>query len=177
MKQIRELERAILDLLMKIRNDFPELSKYLAEMPQADAGTDTAAVGVNSLSNYYNSLEELLAEYTKSRDAVAPQQQADAADFPAYPGYPAYPPSEDIYIQGKKEGALNPEDLSKTKAPNEAPGSPNDKGFKNHMSGADLDVPGSELDDQQENIGSEDEENNYYSLGGDDHHDLEEPKG
>ena len=43
--------------------------------------------------------------------------------------------------------------------------------------GSDLDVPGSELDDQQESVGSEDEENNYYSLGGDNHNDLEEDKG
>lgn len=40
--------------------------------------------------------------------------------------------------------------------------------------GADLDVPGSELDDRDENNGSEDEENNYYSLGGDNHENLEE---
>lgn len=33
--------------------------------------------------------------------------------------------------------------------------------------GDDLDVPGAELDDTQEDIGSEDEENNLYSLGGD----------
>lgn len=44
------------------------------------------------------------------------------------------------------------------------------------MSGADLDVPGSELDNQQENVGSEDKENNYYSLSGDNHNDLEEDK-
>lgn len=31
----------------------------------------------------------------------------------------------------------------------------------------DLDIPGTELDDENENIGTEDEENNYYSLGGD----------
>jgi hypothetical protein len=37
-----------------------------------------------------------------------------------------------------------------------------------------LDVPGAELDDADEQIGEEDEENNYYSLGGDDHNDLEE---
>lgn len=37
-----------------------------------------------------------------------------------------------------------------------------------------FDVPGSELDDEQEEIGSEDEENNYYSIGGDDHLDLDE---
>jgi hypothetical protein len=33
--------------------------------------------------------------------------------------------------------------------------------------GNDLDVPGSEADDANEQIGEEDEENNYYSLGGD----------
>ena len=38
----------------------------------------------------------------------------------------------------------------------------------------DLDVPGSSDDDAQEDIGSEDEENNSYSLGGDAHSDLEE---
>jgi hypothetical protein len=33
--------------------------------------------------------------------------------------------------------------------------------------GTDLDVPGSETDDGNEDIGEEDEENNYYSLGQD----------
>jgi hypothetical protein len=37
-----------------------------------------------------------------------------------------------------------------------------------------LDIPGSELDDVAEDIGSEDEENNYYSIGGDQHDNLEE---
>ena len=41
----------------------------------------------------------------------------------------------------------------------------------------DEDVPGSELDDADEAIGEEDEENNYYSLGGDDHNDLTEDQG
>jgi hypothetical protein len=35
------------------------------------------------------------------------------------------------------------------------------------VSGDDLDIPGGELDDAQEAVGSEDEENNYYSLGDD----------
>jgi hypothetical protein len=42
------------------------------------------------------------------------------------------------------------------------------------FSGKDLDVPGSELDDESEKIGSEDEENNSYSIGGDNHDNLEE---
>ena len=37
-----------------------------------------------------------------------------------------------------------------------------------------LDIPGTELDDADEAIGEEDEENNYYSLGGDNHENLEE---
>jgi hypothetical protein len=36
-----------------------------------------------------------------------------------------------------------------------------------NVSGSDLDVPGSEEDDTDEEIGEEDEENNSYSLGGD----------
>jgi hypothetical protein len=42
------------------------------------------------------------------------------------------------------------------------------------FAGTDLDVPGSELDDALEASGSEDEENNSYSVGGDAHSDLEE---
>ena len=44
------------------------------------------------------------------------------------------------------------------------------------VSGDDLDVPGAEEDDSNEDIGEEDEENNYYSIGGDDHENLEEDK-
>lgn len=43
--------------------------------------------------------------------------------------------------------------------------------------GDDLDIPGSEQDDKDEAIGEEDEENNYYSIGGDAHENLEEDKG
>ena len=44
----------------------------------------------------------------------------------------------------------------------------------NEDRGADLDIPGAELDDPDEAVAEEDEENNYYSLGGDNHNDLEE---
>ena len=91
------------------------------------------------------------------------------------PGYPLYPDSDDIYEKSHEEKDLNPEDTSKkktSKSNNIFRRKELDK--KNVLSGEDLDVPGSELDDDQEAIGSEDEENNYYSLGGDDHDDLEE---
>jgi hypothetical protein len=83
------------------------------------------------------------------------------------PGDPQYPASEDIYSRDKKVGEDDLDDspeLTHRKKKDLGPGD-------------DLDVPGSELDDQDEEIGEEDEENNYYSLGGDDHDDLEEDKG
>ena len=44
---------------------------------------------------------------------------------------------------------------------------PSEKSFFDDVSGGDLDIPGSELDDAQEEIGSEDEENNGYSMAQD----------
>lgn len=58
--------------------------------------------------------------------------------------------------------------------PNELNDKPNEINFFNHFDGEDLDVPGAELDDDNEEIGAEDEENNYYSIGGDNHNELEE---
>ena len=43
----------------------------------------------------------------------------------------------------------------------------NEASFGEEQSGSDLDIPNSELDDENENIGEEDEENNFYSLGSD----------
>ncbi len=77
---------------------------------------------------------------------------------------PIYSEDEDIYSKEKKVG-FEEEEVSaviKTKA--------------KENQGNDLDIPGSELDDADEEIGEEDEENNYYSLGGDRHEDLEEEK-
>jgi hypothetical protein len=105
--------------------------------------------------------------------------QTSKKDNTNFPGYPLYPASEDVYNKFKEENSIDPEDISKSKDPIEEDknGINNEKGFDEDVSGDDLDVPGSELDDQQESVGSEDEENNYYSLGGDDHNDLEEDKG
>ena len=111
----------------------------------------------------------------KNSEPVIPEEDQDT-DFP---GYPKYPPSEDIYNMGKKEPDINPEDITRNKIspPVESSEKPNAKGFEDDLSGDDLDIPGAELDDTQEELGSEDEENNYYSIGGDNHNDLEEDNG
>ena len=81
-----------------------------------------------------------------------------------FPGYPEYPAKDDIYNRETEE-SFDEEGLSSVKKKEE------------RIMSEGLDVPGAELDDDNELIGEEDEENNYYSLGGDDHNDLEEDQG
>jgi hypothetical protein len=50
----------------------------------------------------------------------------------------------------------------------------NEGSFGEETSGADLDVPGAELDDENEDIGAEDEENNNYSRGSDSNDNMTE---
>jgi hypothetical protein len=88
-----------------------------------------------------------------------------------------YPPNEDVYAQMKEESEIDPEDPTRMKSSVEDVDGWSEKSFNEDMVGDDLDVPGSEMDDEQENNGMEDEENNYYSLGGDNHEDLEENRG
>jgi hypothetical protein len=107
----------------------------------------------------------------------APEKHPQPKD--ALPGYPIYPPSEDIYNTDMEDKTIDPEDISRHVDPTEYDhaGTRNEKDFKEDPYGDDLDIPGSELDDDDEIIGNEDEENNYYSLGGDNHNDLEEDQG
>ena len=103
-------------------------------------------------------------------------------------GYPEHDPHEDIYQQDElrhldsNEGKLvsDQEDLKKRSMTKEeeledglvikdhSDDDWNEENFDEDHTGDDLDVPGSELDDAEESTGSEDEENNVYSLGGPD---------
>jgi len=108
------------------------------------------------------------------QDKKKKKSASSATDENEFPEYPPYPRNEDIYYQFKEED-IDP-DLNVKRNLNK-PGKKNEKDFEEDMTGEDLDIPGAELDDNQEEIGSEDEENNYYSLGGDNHEDLSENKG
>lgn len=81
------------------------------------------------------------------------------------PGYPEYSREDDIYANAEQEEEIDPENTYIRKKPVAS--------YKNRRDEEDdLDVPGSEFDDEQEEIGSEDEENNFYSLS--DNDDLED---
>ena len=102
-------------------------------------------------------------------------------------GYPHYPANEDIYSQLVEAQDIDPEDVTRKKSTDipqyvDADDSKDlvdteaEELTSEHM-GSELDIPGAELDDESESIGNEDEENNYYSLGGDNHNNLEEDQG
>jgi hypothetical protein len=116
----------------------------------------------------------------KKNESSKPGKRQDDERNDDKEGYPLYPPNEDIYHKFKEEKDIDPEDLLEHKKPAPAP-EPEEEEIKElgeeEIMGTDLDVPGADLDDDQEDIGNEDEENNYYSIGGDKHVDLEEDQG
>ena len=171
MKTINELEQNILTLLMKMHREYPELPKHLADMPVKDTADHRG--DRKSFKDQYHTLQALVNEYAQ-RDKYEIAGNDSTKDNPV--GYPLYPASDDIYNRGKQEINLNPEDMPNRKPRNEKEGQLNEKAFRDDLSGSDLDIPGSELDDPQERVGNEDEENNYYSIGGDNHNDLDEAK-
>ena len=121
------------------------------------------------------------------------KSKSNSARNERFPGYKSYPASDDIVNRGEQvEGDVEDllenrsignndtaEPMSKKKNPNALSHRGNkqfeeDEELRDRVApvdftGNDLDVPGSELDDDNEVIGNEDEENNLYSLGGDKH--------
>jgi hypothetical protein len=167
MKTAKEWNQKIIDLSQRITREFPELSKYISEIPVKISEKYKPGATAENLKEYYNSLAAIVRNYSSTHDVNKTATGKEDVDFP---GYPMYAPSEDIFSQEVIASDINPEDLANNKSPYKKKRSPNEKAFED-------DVPGSELDDEQESVGSEDEENNYYSLGGDDHNDLDENNG
>ncbi len=63
METENELNAAILKITMTIQETFPELSKYILEMPIAIQDAITPEITVKNLQGYYESLDNLLKKY------------------------------------------------------------------------------------------------------------------
>jgi hypothetical protein len=63
MKTETELNENILKMTMTIRNEFPELMKFLNEMPVTIPTEEAPEINNKILQEYYNSLETLLRKY------------------------------------------------------------------------------------------------------------------
>jgi hypothetical protein len=63
MKTEKELDDDILKITMKIKEQYPELSKYILEMPVTIPDVKNPEMSRKILQDYYNSLEVLLQDY------------------------------------------------------------------------------------------------------------------
>jgi hypothetical protein len=113
--------------------------------------------------------EILNVERTRPAHAPVPAEDVDVAEG----AEDKLKPDNKSNLTAEDEEALGPKDLSLDMN--------DDEQLKHRIdpvdfAGTDLDIPGAELDDDREVLGSEDEENNSYSIGGDNHEDLEEPR-
>jgi len=66
MKTEKELETAILDITMKIKEQFPELSKYILEMPDTIPNIENPEMNRKVLQDYYDSLEIMLKDFMEN---------------------------------------------------------------------------------------------------------------
>ncbi len=64
MKTEKQLNTDILEMTMKIQEQFPELSKYITEMPVTIPNAATPEITTKILQEYYDSLVILLKDYT-----------------------------------------------------------------------------------------------------------------
>jgi hypothetical protein len=110
----------------------------------------------------------------KKPKASDDQKTSKPKDAPK--GYPLYPKKDDIYSRSKEEKQVDPDNLARMKnKDSQFELDPEEElEIDGNIPEDELDVPGSDLDDDQEDIGNEDEENNYYSIGGDNHENLDE---
>ncbi len=110
----------------------------------------------------------------KENDQTKIEDTANDASRVIHLGYPSASFELDINSKLKEETEIDPENITEKKSSEIDLNGTNEKNYTDDYSASDLDIPGSELDDDDEAIGSEDEENNHYSLGGDNHNDLDE---
>lgn len=64
MKTKKELNENISKLTSVIRNEFPELMKFLNEMPETIPDVEHPVINIEILQDYFNSLENLLLKYS-----------------------------------------------------------------------------------------------------------------
>ena len=150
----------------KTDQDFPGYPHYPAREDIMDQRNDFTRenIDVENLPNSKNTSglnQRFLAGQTRERaeEAMIPGPATD----------------DELDIKEGTEADVNDDDLAVLNSTDAEIGRP--QNVSNEDLENDLDVPGSELDDENEEVGEEDEENNYYSLGGDAHENLEEDKG
>ena len=63
METEKDLNAKILKITMAIKSEFPELSKYLDEMPVTIPDEKNPEITAKNLNTYYDSLKSMLSKY------------------------------------------------------------------------------------------------------------------
>ena len=66
MKTKTELEHSIISVTTKINQKFPELTKYINELPVTNPNKEHPEINIKHLENYYDSLVQILVTYTST---------------------------------------------------------------------------------------------------------------
>jgi hypothetical protein len=158
----------------KIDQDFPGYPHYPAndDILNPDNHTERVDVDIENITRRGGNVDQQLKENNSQHlDGLVntPFEEAveeNGDDIGIVPGTDADVTAEDLILLGERDQDMDMGEDEEIKT----------TGSLLDQAGDELDIPGTELDDANESIGEEDEENNYYSLGGDRHESLEEDR-
>jgi hypothetical protein len=68
MKTEKELNEKILKITLLMKTEYPELSKYLLEMPETIPDVKNPEMNTKVLKEYLNSLKEILDKYAPNHN-------------------------------------------------------------------------------------------------------------
>ena len=71
MKTEKEINKDILKITMEIKDKYPELSKFLEELPVTIPNIAEPEINTKSLMNYYESLDVLLKKYKLEHENIS----------------------------------------------------------------------------------------------------------
>ena len=69
MKTEAQLNADILKITLMIREKYPELSKYVSEMPITIPDVESPEINAKILTDYYDSLEAIVENYAQNQTA------------------------------------------------------------------------------------------------------------
>ena len=67
MKTEAKLNADILNITLMIREHYPELSKYILEMPVTIPNVESPEINAKILKDYYDSLDAIMKKYAQNR--------------------------------------------------------------------------------------------------------------
>ncbi len=70
METEQELNAKILKCIMTIQEKYPELYKYLGEMPVTISDIDSSEININNLRAYYDSLTSIVEKYIREHSEM-----------------------------------------------------------------------------------------------------------